>query len=71
MAIRKDGTIDRSGYLYEGPNGTPRPKVDVSPNERLLVRPFERCLASWDRWDVSDVAAETAPWPDADLGGEG
>lgn len=27
--------IDRSRYVYEGPNGTPRPKPEYSPNERL------------------------------------
>lgn len=32
--IGQDG-IDRSRYVYEGPNGSPRPKSDVSPGEHL------------------------------------
>lgn len=30
----RDG-IDRSKYVYEGPNGTPRSKKDYSPDTRL------------------------------------
>lgn len=37
--------IDRSKYVYEGPNGTPRPRRDISPNTRLSASLADRIKA--------------------------
>ena len=34
--------IDRSRYVYEGPNGTPRPRSDCSPDTKLRVTMADR-----------------------------
>lgn len=40
---------DRAGYIYEGPNGTPRPQRDVSPSRRLKT-------------SLGDLAAKRGEW---------